>query len=175
MGTLLRDVTVLEVKESGVELSLTTHEGLTTEQLSVGDLVSGKVKAVESFGLFIRLENSKIDGFVHKSEISESKSTGVESFKLGMSVNAKVLKIEGPKVGLTLKDLPELESEDSEPELLELHGTKRKAEKLTEPKDDVTCTQHSCEELQKSHRNFIEINRNQQKSNEIHAASIESA
>lgn len=141
VGTLLRDVSVLEVKDSGeVELSLTSSAGLTTEQLSVGDLVSGKVKAVESFGLFIRLENSKIDGFVHKSEISDSASTGVESFKLGMRVEAKVLKIDGSKVGLTLKDLPEHETEDSEPELLELHGTKRKAEKLTEQKnDDVTC------------------------------------
>ena len=110
-GMLLRDLAVVAVGEGRkgtpqVELSLLSEKlgALTTEQLAVGDLVSGRVRAVEAYGLFVRLDNSGIDAFVHKSEIADSASISVESYPVGTKIaQAKILKIDGRRVGLTLK------------------------------------------------------------------------
>lgn len=105
-GSFLGDMTVIDITESGkVELSLrSTEDGLTVEQLSVGDIVSGKVKAVEPFGIFVRLDNSRMVGLIHRSEISDSASTTVDSYKVGAKIaQAKIVKIEGTRIGLTIK------------------------------------------------------------------------
>ncbi|CAE7210896.1 rrp5 [Symbiodinium necroappetens] len=127
-GMLLRDMAVAEIDQNNekVELSLlSTESGLTVGQLTTGDIVSGRVKAVEAYGLFIRLDNSSIDAFVHKSEISDSASIGVESYPVGTKISqAKILKIDGRRVGLTLKassfTAQELEGDDSVDEFEEL-------------------------------------------------------
>ncbi|CAE7317980.1 rrp5 [Symbiodinium sp. CCMP2592] len=127
-GMLLRDMAVAEIDQNNekVELSLlSTENGLTVGQLTAGDIVSGRVKAVETYGLFIRLDNSSIDAFVHKSEISDSASIGVESYPVGTKISqAKILKIDGRRVGLTLKassfTAQELEGDDSVDEFEEL-------------------------------------------------------
>jgi len=74
------------------------------EHLSVGDIVSGRVKCVQKYGFFIRINNSKIDGLVHTSEISDTASVSLDSFPLGTDVQrAKVLSIQDGKVKLTVK------------------------------------------------------------------------
>eukprot|EP00930_Biecheleria_cincta_P038144 TRINITY_DN26206_c0_g1_i1.p1 TRINITY_DN26206_c0_g1~~TRINITY_DN26206_c0_g1_i1.p1 ORF type:complete len:1998 (+),score=467.03 TRINITY_DN26206_c0_g1_i1:33-5996(+) len=125
-GTLIRDAKVVELDNDAgrVELSLRSAEGsgkMTAEHLSVGDIVSGKVKAVEPYGLFVRLDNSSVDAMVHKSEISDSASISVESYQVGTAIaRAKVIKIDGRKISLTVKpssfDPGELDEEDGEDE-----------------------------------------------------------
>ena len=151
-GSLISDMTVVDITDAGkVELSLRSDDGgLTVEQLSVGDIVSGKVKAVEPFGLFVRLDNSRTDAFIHKSEISDSASTTVDSYKVGTKIaQAKVLKIEGQRIGLTIKpsnfsaeDMEEDASDsDDVQELLaaareKMKGKKRKKGKTEEPVEE---------------------------------------
>ena len=135
-GMLLRDMGVEEVHQERVELSLLDkQQGLSLEELSAGDIVSGRVKAVEAYGLFVRLENSNIDAFVHKSEISDSSSISVDSYPVGTKIaQAKILKIDGRKVGLTLKASTftpqDLEEDDSDDDIEDLLASvkKRKAE-----------------------------------------------
>ncbi|CAJ1366911.1 unnamed protein product [Effrenium voratum] len=157
-GSLLRDITVVQISEGRVELSLRTGDGpggLTCEQLSVGDVVSGKVKAVEPYGLFVRLDNSNVDAFIHKSEIADSASITVNSYAVGAKIHqAKVLKVDGSRVGLTIKpsnfsgeELEEDADSDEMPEMQELlaelqktrkKGKKRKAEAGTAAKEAKT-------------------------------------
>eukprot|EP00929_Paragymnodinium_shiwhaense_P112206 TRINITY_DN80467_c0_g1_i1.p1 TRINITY_DN80467_c0_g1~~TRINITY_DN80467_c0_g1_i1.p1 ORF type:complete len:1634 (-),score=459.42 TRINITY_DN80467_c0_g1_i1:187-5040(-) len=108
IGELIRDATVLEVDEArgSVELSLVKGQAgkLTVDQLSVGDIVSGVVRRVEPYGLFVRLDNSMIDVLVHKTEVSDSPSVSVDSFKAGSPIQrALVLKIDGKKVNCGIK------------------------------------------------------------------------
>ncbi|CAE7683112.1 rrp5, partial [Symbiodinium sp. CCMP2456] len=141
-GMLLRDMAVAEIDQNSekVELSLlSTENGLTVGQLTTGDIVSGRVKAVEAYGLFIRLDNSSIDAFVHKSEISDSASIGVESYPVGTKISqAKILKIDGRRVGLTLKassfTAQELEGDDSVDEFEELLASASAASPKQPPK-----------------------------------------
>lgn len=110
-GTLIRDAVVMEVnvQQSKVELSMTgdTQEStsqLTVSQLSVGDVVSAIVKRRELFGLFVRIENSKVDALVHKTEISDGLSVSLESYEVGSRIpRCKVVKIENGKVNLGIK------------------------------------------------------------------------
>jgi len=108
-GSLIRDATVVEIDsdKNRVELSLRSGEGpgrITVEQLSVGDVVSGRVKAVEHYGLFVRLDNSSVDAMIHKSEVSDSASISLDSYQVGAKITkAKVLKIDGHRVSLTIK------------------------------------------------------------------------
>jgi rRNA biogenesis protein RRP5 len=147
-GSLITDMTVIYISETGkVELSLRTDDGLTAEQLSVGDIVSGRVKKVEPYGLFVRLDNSRTDAFIHRSEISDSASTTVDSYKVGTKIaQAKVLKIEGQKIGLTIKpsnfsaeDVEEDGSDsDDVQELLAAAREKMKGKKRKKGKTDET-------------------------------------
>jgi len=123
-GSLIRDARVTEVdrENNRVELSLRSGEGagrISIEQLSVGDIVAGRVKAVEPYGLFVRLDNSTVDALIHKSEISDSASISLESYQVGTKIaKAKVVKIDGKRVSLTVKpsnfEQDELEEDDEE-------------------------------------------------------------
>ncbi|CAE8607009.1 unnamed protein product, partial [Polarella glacialis] len=123
-GSLIRDAMVVEVDhEKGlVELSLRSGQGpgsISVEQLSVGDVVSGRVKAVQAFGIFVRLDNSNVDALVHKTEVSDSASISMDSYQVGAKIaKAKVLKIDGKRVSLSLKassfELDELEEDDED-------------------------------------------------------------
>ena len=41
------------------------------EQLQPGQVVRGKIKRVEAFGVFVRLHSSSLTGLAHKSELSD--------------------------------------------------------------------------------------------------------
>lgn len=131
VGMLVRDAAIVDLdsEKNLVELSLRKNEAsgkLTVEQLSVGDVVSGKVKSIEKYGFFVRLDNSVgVDGLVHRSEVSDSASVSIDSFQIGTKIaRAKVIKIEGRKIALTLKpsnfDADEMDEEEEEDEQDEL-------------------------------------------------------
>ncbi|MFM2081889.1 MAG: hypothetical protein RL380_580, partial [Verrucomicrobiota bacterium] len=71
----------------------------------VGDLVSGKVTKLASFGAFIGLAN-EIDGLVHISQISEERVEKIKNvLKVDQDVTARVVKIDRAdrRIGLSIK------------------------------------------------------------------------
>ncbi len=73
-----------------------------------GDTVSGAIRAITDFGIFIGLENG-IDGLVHLSDISwdEPGERAVRRFKKGEEVTAQILAIdlERERISLGIKQL----------------------------------------------------------------------
>jgi len=60
----------------------------------VGDLVSGKVTKLASFGAFVGLQHD-IDGLVHISQVTEDHVDKIKNvLKVGQDVNARVVKID---------------------------------------------------------------------------------
>ena len=71
----------------------------------VGDLVTGKVTKLASFGAFIGLQN-EIDGLVHISQVSEERVEKIKSvLGVGQEVTARVIKIDRGerRIGLSIK------------------------------------------------------------------------
>jgi len=71
----------------------------------VGDLVSGKVTKLASFGAFIGLEHD-IDGLVHISQVSEERVDKIKNvLKVDQDVTARVIKIDKGerRIGLSIK------------------------------------------------------------------------
>jgi small subunit ribosomal protein S1 len=71
----------------------------------VGDLVSGKVTKLASFGAFIGLEHD-IDGLVHISQVSEDRVDKIKNvLKVDQDVTARVIKIDKAerRIGLSIK------------------------------------------------------------------------
>ncbi len=71
----------------------------------VGDLVTGQVTKLASFGAFIGLAHD-IDGLVHISQVSEDRVDKIKNvLKAGDSVNARVIKIDkgDRRIGLSIK------------------------------------------------------------------------
>ena len=69
---------------------------LVFADLKVGDIVTGKVAKVETFGVFILVDNSEnVRGLCHRSEIAEQRVEDASKlFNEGDIVKAKVLKVE---------------------------------------------------------------------------------
>ena len=86
------------------QLSTDPWEGI--DQLyKVGDLVTGKVTKLASFGAFIGLQH-EIDGLVHISQISEDRVDKIKNvLKVGQDVTARVIKIDKSdrRIGLSIK------------------------------------------------------------------------
>jgi small subunit ribosomal protein S1 len=71
----------------------------------VGDLVTGKVTKLASFGAFVGLQH-EIDGLVHISQISEERVDKIKNvLKVGQDVTARVIKIDRGerRIGLSIK------------------------------------------------------------------------
>src|SRR5262245_58639881 len=71
----------------------------------VGDLVSGKVTKLASFGAFVGLQHD-IDGLVHISQVSEERVDKIKNvLKVGQEVTARVIKIDkgDRRIGLSIK------------------------------------------------------------------------
>src|SRR5439155_1547360 len=71
----------------------------------VGDLVTGNVTKLASFGAFVGLRHD-IDGLVHISQVSEERVEKIKNvLKLGQEVTARVIKIDkgDRRIGLSIK------------------------------------------------------------------------
>jgi small subunit ribosomal protein S1 len=71
----------------------------------VGDLVTGAVTKLASFGAFVGLQH-EIDGLVHISQISEERIDKIKNvLKVGQEVTARVIKIDKSdrRIGLSIK------------------------------------------------------------------------
>lgn len=105
------DAVVLEVDRANQRISLGMKQ-LGTDPwesidklFKVGDLISGKVTKLASFGAFIGLPND-IDGLVHISQVSEERVDKIKNvLKVGQDVTARVIKIDRAdrRIGLSIK------------------------------------------------------------------------
>ena len=115
VGRKLR-MKILEVNRKGNRLILSEKVAHYEERrekrdelfstLSVGQKVSGSVRSIAPFGLFIDLGG--IDGLIHKSEISWSKVANPEAdYKVGDPIEAEVIDIntERGRISLSIRKL----------------------------------------------------------------------
>ena len=102
---------VLEVDKANQRIAVGMKQLLTDpwegiDQLyKVGDLVTGNVTKLASFGAFIGLQH-EIDGLVHISQISEERIDKIKNvLKVGQEVTARVIKIDKSdrRIGLSIK------------------------------------------------------------------------
>ncbi len=105
------EATVLEVDRPNQRIALgmkqlETDPWANIETLyKVGDLVTGKVTKLASFGAFVGLQH-EIDGLVHISQISEERVDKIKNvLKPGQEVSARVVKIDKNerRIGLSIK------------------------------------------------------------------------
>jgi small subunit ribosomal protein S1 len=105
------EAVVLEVDKANQRISVGVKQ-LTIDPWSnidqfykVGDLVTGKVTKLASFGAFIGLQHD-IDGLVHISQVSEERTDKIKNvLKVGQEVTARVIKIDKAerRIGLSIK------------------------------------------------------------------------
>ncbi|MDG6882675.1 30S ribosomal protein S1 [Phocoenobacter uteri] len=111
------EVMVLEVDEERRRISLGLKQCKANpwdhfaETHAKGDKVSGKIKSITDFGIFIGLEGG-IDGLVHLSDISwkVSGEEAVRNYKKGDEVEAVVLQVDAIKERISL-GIKQLESD----------------------------------------------------------------
>ncbi len=105
------DAVVLDVDASNQRISLGMKQLFTdpwsniSEHFKIGDIVTGKVTKIASYGAFIELKLG-IDGLVHISQISEEHIEKVKDIlSVGQEVTARVIKIdrEERRIGLSIK------------------------------------------------------------------------
>jgi small subunit ribosomal protein S1 len=105
------EAVVLEVDKANQRISVGVKQ-LTIDPWSnidqfykVGDLVTGSVTKLASFGAFIGLQHD-IDGLVHISQVSEERTDKIKNvLKVGQEVTARVIKIDKSerRIGLSIK------------------------------------------------------------------------
>jgi len=105
------EAVVLEVDKSNQRIAvgikqLSEDPWANIEQLyKVGDLVTGKVTKLASFGAFVGLQHD-IDGLVHISQVTEERVEKIKNvLKTGQDVTARVIKIDRAdrRIGLSIK------------------------------------------------------------------------
>ena len=108
------EVMVLDIDEERRRISLGMKQCQANpwdefaDKFKKGDHVSGKIKSITDFGIFIGLEGG-IDGLVHLSDISwdENGEEAVRNFKKGQELETVVLSVdpERERISLGLKQL----------------------------------------------------------------------
>lgn len=85
----------MSLKASHVDNNYTPPKKL--EDFAAGDIVTGKVRKVEDFGVFIDVDNSqpRVSGLCHRSQIADQKVLDIKSlYDQGDKVKAKVLSVD---------------------------------------------------------------------------------
>lgn len=108
------NVMVLEIDGERRRISLGIKQTMANpweefdKKYSKGDKISGTIKSITDFGLFIGLEGG-IDGLVHLSDISwtENGEEAIRSYSKGDTVEAQVLQVdaEANRISLGIKQL----------------------------------------------------------------------
>ncbi|XP_052176477.1 rRNA biogenesis protein RRP5 isoform X2 [Diospyros lotus] len=71
--------------------------------LHVGQIVSGRIKRIESYGLFISIDQTNLVGLCHVSEISDDPIDSIEAkYKAGEGVTTKILKVDEDRHRISL-------------------------------------------------------------------------
>ena len=77
----------------------------TLSKYKAGDLVDGKITAVTDFGVFVEF-GENLEGLIHISELAWQRiDNPSDLYKVGDSVKAEIIKVEGSKIFLSSKKL----------------------------------------------------------------------
>lgn len=142
------EATVLEIDASQHRIALGMKQlaedpwKKIAEAYKVGDLVTGKVTKLTSFGAFIALAND-IDGLVHISQVSNERVEKIKNvLKVGDEVKARVIKIDADerRIGLSIK------AANYTPE--QLKAEQAMFEQL-KPGEDIVAMEHAFDQAQK--------------------------
>ena len=143
------EATVLEVDKANQRIALGmkqlgTDPWANIETLyKVGDLVTGKVTKLASFGAFVGLQH-EIDGLVHISQISEERVEKIKNvLKAGQDVSARVVKIDKNerRIGLSIKAASYTDEQIKE---------EQKILDALKPGEDLVALQHAFDALDTS-------------------------
>ncbi len=102
---------VLEIKKEDQRVSLGIKQlesdpwESINDRFKVGDMVSGQVAKIASFGAFVNLDGD-IDGLIHISQLSEDHVERVKDvIKVGDEITARVIKVDSVerRIGLSIK------------------------------------------------------------------------
>ena len=102
---------VLEIKKEDQRVSLGIKQlesdpwESINDRFKVGDMVTGQVAKIASFGAFVNL-NGDIDGLIHISQLSEAHVERVKDvIKVGDEITARVIKVDSieRRIGLSIK------------------------------------------------------------------------
>jgi len=105
------EAVVIDIDKSNQRISLGIKQLETDpwkeidQKYKIGDLVTGKVTKLASFGAFVQLADD-IDGLVHISQLSEEHVAKVKDIlKVGQEVEARVIKVDKTerRIGLSIK------------------------------------------------------------------------
>ena len=110
------DVMILDIDEERRRISLGIKQCFQNpwdrfaEQFQKGDKISGSIKSITDFGIFIGLDGN-IDGLVHLSDISwdETGEEAVRAYKKGDELETVILSVdpERERISLGIKQLSE--------------------------------------------------------------------
>jgi len=82
------------------------------DQYKVGDIVKVKITKIVSFGAFVKVDNTPVDGLIHISEISHQPIIDLyKELKENETKEAKIISIEDGKISLSLKALKQEKQE----------------------------------------------------------------
>ncbi len=74
-------------------------------ELTVGEIVEGKIKSITNFGAFVALPENKT-GMIHISEVANAYVSDINAhLTVGQDVKAMVISTEGGKINLSIKRL----------------------------------------------------------------------
>lgn len=102
---------VLEIKKEDQRVSLGIKQlesdpwEFINDRFKVGDMVTGQVAKIASFGAFVNLDGD-IDGLIHISQLSEDHVERVKDvIKVGDEITARVIKVDSieRRIGLSIK------------------------------------------------------------------------
>ncbi|MBQ7507099.1 MAG: S1 RNA-binding domain-containing protein [Lachnospiraceae bacterium] len=83
------------------------------KELAVGQVVTGKVESLQPYGAFVDIGG--VTGLVHVSQISGRRiKSPSEVLKAGMEVRAKIIKLEGDRISLSIRALEDPMAENQE-------------------------------------------------------------
>jgi rRNA biogenesis protein RRP5 len=102
-GKKSRTAVDLDLRES---ILLQDQNKLSFDDIKEGEKYNGVVTRIESYGVFVRIENSEISGLAHLSECSDDYIKNLSAmFDPGDLVKVMVIKVdkEGNKIGLSMK------------------------------------------------------------------------
>ncbi|CAH8356759.1 unnamed protein product [Eruca vesicaria subsp. sativa] len=93
------EITLKKEKAGGPSKS----ESYDLKQFYVGDIISGRIKRVEAYGLFIEIGQTSMVGLCHKSQLSDDHIEDIHvRYEAGETVRAKILKLDEEKRRISL-------------------------------------------------------------------------
>ena len=66
------------------------EDSLSFDDVKPGSILPGKVKSIQDFGIFVRLDGSSLDALCHVSEVSDKKLGSIKNaYSVGETVGGR--------------------------------------------------------------------------------------